>query len=201
MTTTREGNAIAKKQLAQRDLLWPGAEPWLWHRKSNKGFATIPKTMPLILQIMDDLSNGKPVSSTYLGLWCATWDNSMVNISKPQEMAHAAGFTGQRASYTWAGRIKVLQDLKFIDVKPGKSGVISHVLLWNPHRIIRWHHGQKTPGLVDANFNALLERALDIGANDMLDSGPITPPAPAPPSGTPVAPPPTAEAALASTAS
>jgi hypothetical protein len=191
MTTTREGNAIAKKQLAQRELLWPGTEPWLWHRKSNKGFATIPKTMPLILQIMDDLSNGKPVSSTYLGLWCATWDNSMVNVSKHQEMAHAAGFTGQRAVYTWAGRINVLNDLKFIDVKPGKSGAISHVLIWNPHRVIRRHHLEKTPGLVEANFNALLERALDIGANDMLDAGPNLAPTPettaAPPSAAAVA--------------
>lgn len=93
--------------------------------------------MPLILQIMDDLSNGKPVSSTYLGLWCATWDNSMVNVAKHQEMAHAAGFTGQRAVYTWAGRIKVLRDLNFIDVKAGKSGPISHVLIWNLHRTIR----------------------------------------------------------------
>lgn len=193
MTTTREGNAIAKKQLAQRELLWPGADPWLWHRKANKGFATIPKTMPIILQIMDDLSNGRPVSSTYLGLWCATWDNSMVNISKQNEMAHAAGFTGQRAAYTWAGRIKILQDLAFIAVKAGKSGPISHVLIWNPHRVIRWHHGRKTAGLVEANFNALLERALDIGANDMLDDGPaavavpVTPPAPTTPASRPPA--------------
>ena len=93
----------------------------------------------------------------------------MVNISKNNEMAHAAGFTGQRAAYTWAGRINLLNDLRFIDVKAGKSGAISHILIWNPHRVIRWHHGQKTPGLVEANFNALLERALDIGANEMID--------------------------------
>lgn len=184
MTTVREGAAIAKRQLAQRELLWPGVDPWLWHRKANKGFATIPKTMPIVLQIMDDLSNGKPLSSTYLGLWCATWDNSMVHIAKPDEMAHAAGFTGQRATYTWQGRINLLRALKFIDVKAGKSGPISHILLWNPHYVIRWHHGQKTPGLVDANFNALLERALEIGANDMIDPVPklaVTPATPAPP--------------------
>ncbi len=169
MAAGREAKAITKKQLAQRELLWPGSEPWLWHRLANKGFATIPKTMPIILQIMDDLSNGKPVSSTYLGLWCETWDNSMVNVSKPQDMAHAAGFSGQRAVYTWAGRMQLLHKLRFIDIKPGKSGDISHVLIWNPHRVIRWHHAQKTPGLLEANFNGLLERALDIGANDMID--------------------------------
>ncbi len=55
MATLRDGKAIAKKQLAQRDLLWPGTQPWLWHRLANKGFATIPKTMPLIL-IMEHCS-------------------------------------------------------------------------------------------------------------------------------------------------
>jgi hypothetical protein len=73
MTSAREGKAIAKKQLVQRELLWPGAGPRLWHRLAHKGFATIPKTMPIVLQIMDNLSDGKPVSSTYLGLWCSTW--------------------------------------------------------------------------------------------------------------------------------
>ncbi len=184
MITKREGSAIAKKQLAQRELLWPGIDPWLWQRKAHKGFATIPKTMPVILQIMDDLSNGKPLSSTYLGLWCETWDNSMVNVAKPDEMAHAAGFTGQRATYTWQGRINLLKELQFIAVKPGKSGPISHILIWNPHYIIRWHHGQKTPGLVEGTFNALLGRALEIGANDMIEpvpSVPIVAPVPPPP--------------------
>jgi hypothetical protein len=173
MKSLRAGQAIAEKQLVQRELLWPGAEPWLWHRKANKGFATIPKTMPLILQIMDDLSNGKPLSPTYLGLWCQTWDNSMVSVSKHQEMAHAAGFTGQRAVYTWGGRMQLLHHLQFINIKPGKSGPISHAIIWNPHLVIRWHHAQKTPGLVEANFNALLDRALEIGAKDMLGEIPI----------------------------
>ena len=114
----------------------------------------------------------------------------MVNISKHNEMAHAAGFTGQRAVYTWSGRMQLLQELKFIDIKPGRSGAISHVLLWNPHRLIRFHHNNKTPGLVEANYNALLERALDIGANDMIDEVIVPSPPPPPPPQTIVPPPP-----------
>ena len=76
MSSAREANAIATKQLELRETLWPGHEPFLWNRKINKGFATIPKTMPLILKIMDELTKGAPVSSTYLTLWCQTWDNS-----------------------------------------------------------------------------------------------------------------------------
>lgn len=169
MIAGRKGASIAKKQLLQRNQLWPGCEKFLWNRLTYKGFATIPKTMPIILQIMDGLSNGKPVSTTYLGLWCETWDNSMVNTARHDEMAHAAGFSGQRAAYTWEGRMEILRKLNFIDIKPGRSGKISHVLLWNPHLIIRWHHQEKTPGLVEANYNALVERAVEIGAQDMLD--------------------------------
>jgi hypothetical protein len=109
-----------------------------------------------------------------LGLWCATWDNSFVNISKAQEMAHAAGFTGQRAEYTWSSRMKLLHELGFIDIKPGKSGSISHVI-WNPHLVIREHHEKGTPGLVEATYNMLLERALEIGAKDMTGASAETP--------------------------
>ena len=185
MASPREASAIAQKQLDQRNALWPGIEPLLWHRKQNKGFTTIPKTMPLILKIMDEMSNGKPVSSTYLGLWCVTWDNSFVNISKANEMAHAAGFTGQRAEYTWAARMKILKELGFINIKPGKSGPISHVIILNPHKIIQYHHEKKTAGLVEASYNMLIDRALDIGAKDMLE--PLTQPAAPAPAAAPVA--------------
>lgn len=102
----------------------------------------------------------------------------MVNITKPQEMAHAAGFTGQRAGYTWAGRMQILKELEFIDIKPGAAGSISHVLIWNPHLVIRQHREGKTSGLVEAYFNALIERALEVGANDMLEDSPTIKPSP-----------------------
>lgn len=181
MATVRETSAIAKKQLLQRDTLWPGASVWLWHRKDNKGFATIPKSMPLILQIMDDMSGGRPLSTTYLSLWCETWDNSMANLSKQQELAIAAGFGGQRAVYTWQGRVQLLKELRFIDVKAGKSGPLSNAIIWNPHRVIRWHYQEKTPGLTEAKYNALLERCTEIGANDMFDELPQEPTTPAVP--------------------
>ena len=46
---------------------------------------------------------------------------------------------------------------------------MGNVIIWNPHLVLRWHHHKKTPGLVEASYNALLEWALDIGAKDMTD--------------------------------
>lgn len=169
MLPSRQITAIAKRQLALRDQLWPEQQYFLWNRRENKGFATIPKTLPLVLSIMDDMTKGAPISSTYLALWCATWDNSYVPITKPTEMSIIAGFGGQRGEHTWAGRMKKLQELHFISIKPGKSGPMSHVVIWNPHTIIRYHHDvAKTPGLTEASFTGLLERAMEIGADDML---------------------------------
>ena len=189
MATIREAGAIAKKQLAIRDLHWPTAASLLWHRTANKGFATIPKTLPLILKIMDEMTKGAPVSSTYLTLWCCTWDNSFVVLNKHGEMANAAGFGGQRGEHTWAARMKKLAELHFIDIKPGKSGPMSNAIIWNPHMVIRWHHDNKTPGLTEASYNSLVEWALEIGAKDMTDPPPPPPPATVPsPAGTVVAP-------------
>jgi hypothetical protein len=168
MAKIREATAIAKKQLAIRDLHWPGMTTWLWHRTANKGFTTIPKTFPLILKILDEMTKGAPVSSTYLTLWCNTWDNSFVVLNKHGDMANASGFGGQRGEHTWATRMKKLQELDFIDIKGGKSGPMSNAIIWNPHFVLRWHHHNKTPGLTEASYNALVETALEVGANDML---------------------------------
>jgi hypothetical protein len=182
VTTNREAGAIAKKQAALRELHWPGADPHLWHRKANKGFTTIPKTMPLILKAMDELTKGAPVSSTYLTLWCCTWDNSFVVLNKPGDMANASGFGGQRGEHTWAARMKKLQELHFIDIKAGKSGPMSNAIIWNPHYAIRHNHEIGTPGLTEATYNSLVEWALEIGAMDMLEPFPTVggPPPPAP---------------------
>jgi hypothetical protein len=168
-TSAREASAIGKKQLAIRDLHWPDAQQYLWDRKAHKGFTTIPKTMPMILKIMDEMTKGAPVSSTYLNLWCNTWDNSFVTPNRHGEMANASGFGGQRGEHTWRGRVKKLRDLRFIDITAGKAGPMSNAIIWNPHLVIRWHHQKKTPGLVAASYNALLENALELGAKDMMD--------------------------------
>lgn len=173
MATARELSAIAKKQLALRDQLWPGAPTHIWHRSAHKGFTTIPKTMPLILKIMDEMTKGTPVSSTYLTLWCSTWDNSFVSLSKPIDMAHAAGFGGQRGVHTWTTRMKLLQQLSFIDIKAGKGGPMSYAIIWNPHMVIRRHYKKRTPGLSEASYTSIVEWAMDVGAKDMTEEIPL----------------------------
>jgi hypothetical protein len=126
----------------------------------------MPKAMPLMLSIMDDLA-GQPVANTYLELWCRTYDESFVTLSKPREIAFHSGFYGQRAERTWRGRLKLLEELDFISLREGPSGPASYALLFNPYLVIRDHRQRGTPDLRADKYNALLERALEIGDESM----------------------------------
>jgi hypothetical protein len=149
-----------------RDSLWPDLdESRIWLREKAKGWTSVPRTMPLLHQIMDSLSKGKPVSSTYLDLWCRTYDDSFVIANKDREMAYFSGYTGERAARTWATRMRILEDLSFIDIKEGPNGPISYVLIFNPFLVVREHY---EAGHVNAAlFNSLMQRLIDIGATDL----------------------------------
>lgn len=165
---TKRTTAIAQKNLALRQELWPeAAEERLWHRKRKTGFTTMPRTMPYILQVIDDLSTtGKPLKFSYLVLWSHVFDESFIKIQNPKEMAFEAGFTGQRGEATWRDRMKELCDLGFIDAKPGPSGPYHYVLLWNPHEVIKSLKKENRPIRQDLYYG-LIQRATEVGATDM----------------------------------
>jgi hypothetical protein len=58
--------------------------------------------------------------------------------------------------------MKKLCELGFIDAKP-VTGPYSHVLLFNPYRVIKGKHDQGKVN--DTDFIALFERAQKIGAD------------------------------------
>lgn len=157
-----------RKRLEMRAKLWKDAENKVW--TPTKGWLRIPRAMPLILRIMDMVApKGKPVSQTYMDLWCRNkWDDGFVIASKPKEMAYYSGFTGERAESTWATRMRILEDLGFAEFKEGTSGPIHYVLLHNPYDVIEILHKKKK--IPEAAYNALTEKMLEIGETD-LDEG------------------------------
>jgi hypothetical protein len=122
--------------------------------------------MSYIFQIMNWLSPGKPVSQVYFVLWCHTFDEYMITIANPRSMAFEAGFTGERAESTWAGKMKILCDLGFIEGKPGASGPYNYVLILNPYTAIKDLRRQKK-AIPENLYNAFLQRTKDIGAKDL----------------------------------
>lgn len=165
--THKPPKKIALQKLEIRASLWPDLdENRLWHRAKSDGWLSVPRSLPLILRIMDSLApKGKPVSQTYFDLWCRTYDDSFVIVSKPREMAFYSGFSGERAQHTWASRIEILESLEFIEVKGGVHGRINYVLLLNPYHIVKKYH--EAGKVSNHYYNALRERAIEIGAKDM----------------------------------
>lgn len=157
---------IARQKLELRRSMWPELDDEnIWERSKSDGWLSIPRAMPLIMQIMDSFSKGKPISSTYLDIWCRSYDDSFVIANKSREMAFYAGFTGERAERTWASRIDILQTLGFIDVKEGPNGKISYILIFNPYLIIKEKY---EAGEVNEMFyNSLKQRMIEIGAHDL----------------------------------
>ena len=156
------------KQL--RDGLWADAASRIWEYTTSDGWLNIPRSMPVIMRILDSLTKGQPVSSTYFELWCRTYNNGFVTASRPREMAFFSGFDGERAQRTWLSRIRKLHELGFIDVKEGPSGPVSYILIENPYTPLK---KLRKDGLISNQFwNALIARMIEIGADDLDDPPP-----------------------------
>lgn len=183
MATMKSRRAIANSELDLRDSMWPEAEDELWDRNLFGGFTTLPKTLPYVARIMDDLSKGFPLSQTYLALWCATWDNAFVRLNRPADLAFAAGFAGERAERTWADRMRRLEALGFVKTRPSGASRLGFAFIPNPHTVIFSLYVAKSQplpalsedvdmrsmlaGLTEGAFNAFVERALELGCNDV----------------------------------
>lgn len=167
MSTSR--NAIIAAEYVQlRTKLWPDIkEEDLWPRTKQTGFTIMPRTMPLILQIMDCLAKGKPVSRTYLDLWCRAHNENVVKLEKHAQMAFYAGYRGERREQAWKERLRELRKLGFIDVKPGANGEFTFALILNPHAVIKKHNKNGNPCLPKDLFNTLIERGGEIKAKDL----------------------------------
>lgn len=170
MANKKQVSKIARQKREIRKSVWPELdESDLWLYKNSDGWLTIPRAMPLLLRIMDMLApKGKPISHTYLDLWCRTFDDAFVIVSNPREMAYYSGFSGERAEGTWASRMRILKELGFIDFREGASGPMNYVLIFNPYQIIKRHHEEGN--LNNAAFTALKTRAIEIKATDLEDA-------------------------------
>jgi hypothetical protein len=162
-------NAILKRQLETRDKLWPGVtDKQLWMRKQRQGFATMPRLMPQIMDMMDDLAGkGRPVGQTYLEMWCRLRDECFLVLNSHEEMAFCAGFSGQRAVRTWRERVRLLAELGFINVLPGPTGDLSYALFWNPYHVLKVHY--QAGRIRKAKWTALEVRAGEVRATDLDD--------------------------------
>lgn len=179
MATTMKGQAVRSKDIELRDTYFEDAGERIWDRKRHHGFATVPKTMPLLMRALDELSKGKPLGQTYFALFCATWDNGFVRLGRSTDLPYASGFTGPRGVRGWHERMKLLESFGFVEIQPSGDQKFGLAFLPNPNIVLLnlWEKkmsqgkGPFEPeglgGLQEATMSAFLERAIDVGANDV----------------------------------
>lgn len=160
--------SASSKRLALRETFWPDLpSSSLWLRKERTGFTTLPRTMPLIGRIIDQLSGkGFPLYSTYLCLWCRVYDEAFVEVRNDRELAFEAGFTGTRGEVTWRTRMRKLQELGFIDIKAGLASDLQYVLILNPIVVIAQIYSRSQLA-EDTAYTALMTRLIEVGADDL----------------------------------
>nr|WP_319385610.1 hypothetical protein [uncultured Roseibium sp.] len=169
------------KQSAMQAKLFPeqdGKKYWdVKDKARTKGYTSMPRTIPLIGAMADLMAGkGKPVTSTYLELWCRCNERGFVNVSKHSDVSFASGFSGERGISTWKQRLRKLEALGFISIQSGTAGEIHYVQIWNPYLVIKFHEEAGTDGFSDKHYNAYLDRYYEIGALD-LEETPVAAPA------------------------
>ncbi|WP_205855577.1 hypothetical protein [Pseudomonas viridiflava] len=135
---------------------------WKWTRKTHDGFSTIPRTLPIAMQVIDADSKGQPAGHVLFCLWARMPDHPVITIENPSTFAAEAGFLGERAVDTWRRRMKKLRELRFITSKPGASGEFHYVMLTNPNVAVEWMRGYGK--VQDGLYGRFIERLPEIGA-------------------------------------
>ena len=144
--------------------LWEDDEIDTWHRLENDGYSTVPRYLPLIGDLMDGLSKGSPLSTTYLALWFRVSDEGLIEIRDKAALAFESGFASERGVTTWAGRMKKLKELGFISCREGSTGEFHYVLIVHPLVAVKKLLDE---GIIPKGktYNILSERVLEVGAS------------------------------------
>lgn len=162
----RRQSEILKKQLEIRSKLWPELTPKMLWSMDSDGWVAVPRLMPLIMSIMDDLSGkGYPVGRTYLEMWARLRDEQFLTLNRPEEMAFHAGFEGQRALRTWKDRVQRLADLGFIGLKSGPLGDLSYAVFYNPYHVVK--RAYLDDKVQERKWQALVVRANEVRSFDL----------------------------------
>jgi hypothetical protein len=148
-----------------RNELWPRSAGEFWSRKTNDGFGTIPRVLPLMTVLLRHLTKKKgdgDATSVYIDLWARVYDEGYVQITNPIDNAYSSGYSGSRAQRTWQERMRLLEDHGFIKIAANGAQEYGHVLIMNPLLLAaRLRHEGKVP---DEWWAAFRSRADEIGA-------------------------------------
>ena len=132
----------AKKQGKRlQEEYWP-EEKAIWTGENEKGWSRIPRTLPVILAVLDskEISGSKKPSLAYVELLSRHRDSGIVEIAHEAEHALAVGYFSARGQRTWREQIGILEDAGFIKSVGGGARRYKYVLLVHPDVAFRRLH-------------------------------------------------------------
>jgi len=138
---------MSKSKAAQdrarvRDEAFPGSSHRIWPDHNGKGWAKVPRTLPVILRVLDDKSIRRgdgALTRTYLTLLSQNWDEGLIKVENEEEFARLSGFSGARAVRSWRERMQMLVELGFIEAK-ARYAPFGFVLIVHPLNAMRDLH-------------------------------------------------------------
>ena len=158
---------IAKTYKERRKNLWPELTDSDFWSKDSKGFVCVPRSMPIIMLIMDHFSPNKPISKTYFSLWCRCFDEMVVKADNKIVLATEAGFSGERKVTTWKSRIEKLEELGFIKRQETFDGDL--IVLINPFKVILKLFETDHSNALAVLKDALETRVLEVNSKDLAN--------------------------------
>jgi hypothetical protein len=167
MVGFKVGKPQSQKRERIRDSLWADAKKIIWSRKTEDGYCSVPRTLPLVMTLINLLSpkGSGDASRVYHELWCRAFDEGFVDIVDEEEHAYAAGYvTKGRSVRSWRERMDVLVDLGFIRIKPKGSRKHGSVLLVHPDIAVEALRSASPQRIPEAWYNAYSKRMIEIGA-------------------------------------
>ncbi len=105
---------------------------------AEKGWFRGLERFPLVLGLIDskDKSGKARISNVYLELWARDMGEGLIEMKDQETHAYCAGYWGSRGVRTWQERMRILEDLGFIKIKPAGNRKYGYVLLIHPANVI-----------------------------------------------------------------
>jgi len=128
----------------------------LWTGEGEKGWFSVPRTLPLVLALLSskEISKKHDPSSVYLELLSRQRGEGVIEMGHETEHAFASGYVGSRAVRTWLERMKILEDNGFIRTLQVGNQRYKYVAIVHPTTAVQQLRNKKK---VDENWwNAYL---------------------------------------------
>jgi hypothetical protein len=133
MARTIGGRVANARRERLRKEHWPN-EPIYWTGPGEQGFFCAPRTLPLIIKLLDSksVSGNLALGGVYLDLLARHIGQGLVEMGPEDEHAYASGYESNRSIRSWRDRMAALEELGFIRTATKGGLRFGFVLLIHP---------------------------------------------------------------------